>query len=74
MVHAWGDMLEPSSGEVPEKPAESRYRTFCLMRGVLGTGIGVGLVIASFIAGLAFPVGAALSSSGAITMQVGGRA
>lgn len=49
-------------------PAENRYMTFGLMLGVLGMGIGVGLVIASFIVGVGSSMGTALSSSGTITI------
>ena len=35
--------------------------------GVLGIGVGVGLVIASFMVGLGTPQGSALSSAGTIT-------
>lgn len=49
-------------------PTENRYMTFGLMLGVLGMGIGVGLVIASFIVGVGTSMGAALSSSGTIAI------
>ena len=44
-----------------------RFTTVGIVLGVLGTGIGVGLVIASFMVGLGTSQGSALSSSGTIT-------
>lgn len=46
---------------------DHRFTTVGIALGVLGIGIGVGLVIASFMVGLGTSEGSALSSSGTIT-------
>jgi hypothetical protein len=46
---------------------DNRFITVGIVIGVLGIGIGVGLVIASFMVGLGTSQGSALSSSGTIT-------
>lgn len=46
---------------------DNRFTTVGIVLGVLGIGIGVGLVIASFMVGLGTSQGSALSSSGTIT-------
>lgn len=43
---------------------DKRFMTGVLVLGVLGIGVGVGLIIASFIVGLGTPQSAALSSTG----------
>lgn len=50
--------------------ADNRFLTLGLMLGILGLGIGVGLVVASFLVGVGTAMGAALSSSGTITIVV----
>ncbi|KQV26367.1 hypothetical protein [Yonghaparkia sp. Root332] len=46
---------------------DNRFTTVGIVLGVLAIGIGVGLVIASFMVGLGTSQGSALSSSGTIT-------
>ncbi|GAA2898240.1 hypothetical protein [Microbacterium esteraromaticum] len=48
-------------------PTDSRFTTAAIVVGVLGIGVGVGLVIASFLVGLGTSQGSALSSAGTIT-------
>ncbi|MBQ9916385.1 MAG: hypothetical protein IJO71_04180 [Microbacterium sp.] len=50
--------------------ADNRSLTLGLMLGILGLGIGVGLVVASFLVGVGTTMGAALSSSGTIAIVV----
>lgn len=57
-----------SKGEVTEMPTDNRFMTAGLILGVLGMGIGVGLVIASFMVGPGTATGSSLSSSGTITI------
>lgn len=45
-------------------PTDDRRTTFGLIFGILGLGIGLGLVIASFIVGVGTTEGTALSTTG----------
>lgn len=47
---------------------DNRVTLLGLMLGILGLGIGVGLVIASFLVGVGTEMGASISSSGTVTI------